>query len=695
MEKRPLYSRSGKSPQDGVATPLSPLAFTVSRQQQQKQHGLGTIANNFEASNHENDDNQDSDNEATENGFGIRMMNHGNNINNNDSNFSPSSSVDELLEKAKNFSMFAVRHIEQARMELLETADSRFLSRTNINNNNKMNGGDGNADNPSSQDDETNNFGGVHRIELAAAFDDLTKAYEKLSLLKWDAVRKEYEAMCRVTLLSEGISKSAPSVNSGRSVIIQGKKNRGSDINAVNTKDRGRATMNERQSVKKQVPVPQDLLPTREIVGNPWYHTTGVATPSWINAGFFHDPFSSTQAAGTASAIAAARNDEKSMEFPSLGNNLGMNWGGTTPPPGFGAHVTNNTNIDNNNDNNINNINNIINKYSYNGDGQGDDNLILGELDNSGHPSNSSDGKDNTQSTSIPSEISSLHTSSHNQSDGSSSSNDNDDDDDDDDESDSESVSSSSASLSSYKPPSPPVQSFDYVYTGGYATKVSNVKEIIGVVPRTVKHVLIDSSVTNIEDGAFHGCNSLESVTISPSVESIGDNAFRKCSALHTVVFLTFPKKKSREKCESGNKKSRQRRRQRKGAAGIVGEEKKTEKLQDTRRHSSRGSYSGNGTSSSSKSESRSSSKLFVIGEWAFFNCSSLTELHLPHGLESIGTRAFQRCSALSIMEVPRSLRYVGESAFYGCPRETKEVFERWEMEKVASRDRVRPFDLS
>lgn len=164
--------------------------------------------------------------------------------------------------------------------------------------------------------------------------------------------------------------------------------------------------------------------------------------------------------------------------------------------------------------------------------------------------------------------------------------------------------------------------------------KASNGKEIKGKVPKTIKHVLIDSSV--IDEGAFQGCNVLESVTIPSSVQEIRDNAFRKCSKLKRVKFLT---------------------------------EKK------------RGKFGRRSTSTSTTS--RTSSKLRTIGEWAFFNCSSLESINLPIGLETIGTRAFQRCSVLNIEEMPSTLMTVGENAFSGCSRETRSVLEQWERSRV------------
>ena len=47
---------------------------------------------------------------------------------------------------------------------------------------------------------------------------------------------------------------------------------------------------------------------------------------------------------------------------------------------------------------------------------------------------------------------------------------------------------------------------------------------------------IIPNSVTNIGDGAFRGCYSLQSITIPNSVTSIGDYAFKLCESLQSVT---------------------------------------------------------------------------------------------------------------------------------------------------------------
>ncbi len=55
------------------------------------------------------------------------------------------------------------------------------------------------------------------------------------------------------------------------------------------------------------------------------------------------------------------------------------------------------------------------------------------------------------------------------------------------------------------------------------------------------------------------------------------------------------------------------------------------------------------------------------IGNYAFYECTSLKELVIPNGVNSIGVRAFYKCTSLWKAELPSSLVTIREGAFYGC----------------------------
>lgn len=476
--------------------------------------------------------------------------------------YSPAAS---LLEKAQQFSLFAVQHVEEARRTLLRTADSQTL----IN------------------DDNTNPFGGKNGVEIAAAFEQLAAAYDKLSSLKWDAARREFEDSHRVQTELDAKYSKGP-IGSNKNAKVERR------VTALTATESG-----------------EPIMESRGVKEDPWQDDE-MNPHDWISNAFLKGAMSSEE------------EDEDGDCFPVNGHLASLNATAepfpaasmsaksASTPPGFKSESA-------------------LQKAESN---EAEDEQVV-------------DGSDQTKPTmqsltSISSEISSLHTSSQPCTD--------DDYDDDEDDEDSNSEYSDMSSLSDELPS---MDNFDYLYKGGYAMQVSGGKETKGVVPKSVRRVLVASTVKKIEEGAFQGCNVLESITIPSSVEAIEDNAFRKCSKLKRVVFLTRAPKSRRRKQLWDQKR----------------DEKKEEK--QFRRSSS---------APSSITEPRSS-RLHSIGEWAFFNCSSLAAVTLPHGLESIGSRAFQRCSSMSITEMPKTLTSVGENAFVGCPRETKAALERWEKE--------------
>ncbi len=55
------------------------------------------------------------------------------------------------------------------------------------------------------------------------------------------------------------------------------------------------------------------------------------------------------------------------------------------------------------------------------------------------------------------------------------------------------------------------------------------------------------------------------------------------------------------------------------------------------------------------------------IGQSAFYGCSGLTSINIPHTVTTIGNRAFQECSSLTSVNIPNGVTSIGENAFSGC----------------------------
>ena len=55
------------------------------------------------------------------------------------------------------------------------------------------------------------------------------------------------------------------------------------------------------------------------------------------------------------------------------------------------------------------------------------------------------------------------------------------------------------------------------------------------------------------------------------------------------------------------------------------------------------------------------------IGDYAFFQCDSITSVIIPNSVISIGNYAFQNCRSLTSITIPNSVENIGDYTFWGC----------------------------
>ena len=145
--------------------------------------------------------------------------------------------------------------------------------------------------------------------------------------------------------------------------------------------------------------------------------------------------------------------------------------------------------------------------------------------------------------------------------------------------------------------------------------------------------VNLSRSLQIIENRAFSGCTRLRSILLPPAVRSIGCRVFVGCAALTEV--LVHPENVSYSSLD-----------------GVLFNAEKELLI-----HYPRGKVGAYSVPNSVKE----------IGDFAFFNCKTLTEITLPNTLHTRGGWAFSHCTALKKIVLPSSLNVIENQAFAGC----------------------------
>ena len=160
---------------------------------------------------------------------------------------------------------------------------------------------------------------------------------------------------------------------------------------------------------------------------------------------------------------------------------------------------------------------------------------------------------------------------------------------------------------------------------------------------RALASVTVPESVTFIGEDAFAGCRALTSVALPGSVTTMGERAFAGCRALTDITVpdgAVSVGKKAFAGC--------------KGLADADGMVIVRGVLYD---------YFGSG------------GKVVIpkcvtaIGEGAFIDCDSLTDITIPESVTSVGTGAFEGCRNLTSVSICGGGMSIGEFAFGRCSR--------------------------
>lgn len=143
----------------------------------------------------------------------------------------------------------------------------------------------------------------------------------------------------------------------------------------------------------------------------------------------------------------------------------------------------------------------------------------------------------------------------------------------------------------------------------------------------------IPDEVTAIGSGAFQGCNSLTSITFGKGVASLGSNPFMSCTGLQEILV------------DAANAHYT-------SVDGVLFDKSQKTLIQYPLSRS--GSY-------------QIPTGVTTINDYAFSNCSKLSNITLPESVTTLGEAAFASCTRLSTVTLPNAVTAIGNSAFNQC----------------------------
>ena len=141
----------------------------------------------------------------------------------------------------------------------------------------------------------------------------------------------------------------------------------------------------------------------------------------------------------------------------------------------------------------------------------------------------------------------------------------------------------------------------------------------------------IPDGIVNIADYAFYNCYGLSKINIPASVKNIGDFAFFICIGVTTIVVdeenTVYD---SRDNCNA-----------------LI------ETATNTLKLGCKFTVIPEGVTS--------------IGDYAFYGCSTLTDIEIPEGVTRLGHYAFYNCIALTDVKIPDGVTSIGDYTFSSC----------------------------
>ena len=177
------------------------------------------------------------------------------------------------------------------------------------------------------------------------------------------------------------------------------------------------------------------------------------------------------------------------------------------------------------------------------------------------------------------------------------------------------------------------------------------------------KEVEVPNGIQEIKMDAFADSRRLEGVILPPSVVNVQDRAFQNCEKLQWVA---LPEPKPNEYDFEKNGKDEGIRRIRESTfenchnLQLVNIPYTVEKIESNAFRNCENLFNISADISKAKN-------LDEIGDSAFHNCKSLTELKMPDSVKILGAGAFYGCESLKKLTLSDNLQGIEASAFQNC----------------------------
>ena len=162
--------------------------------------------------------------------------------------------------------------------------------------------------------------------------------------------------------------------------------------------------------------------------------------------------------------------------------------------------------------------------------------------------------------------------------------------------------------------------------------------------PSSLEHIVLPSTLKEMDDYAFSGCERLQEITIPSSVEVIGDDAFKECTSLTTIEIPRSVRKIGSSFC--------------KGCSNLKTVYYNAERA-ETPDHYFYKHFEGCDTLD------------VIFGPYVkriptlFFLSTIIRNIYIPSTVEEIGYAAFADCDFTAPLKIPSTVTTIDSDAFY------------------------------